>query len=199
MTWVTLATEDELSEEIGLCLLREVGLQVGIRLRRGGNGYLKSRIGSFCEMARRGGVLVLTDLDKSLCPEALIQDWLGQRTKPPELSIRVAVREIESWLLADHRAMRDLFGVKGMPFPSSPDQLTDPKQTLLKLARKAVKSVRQELLAQPGSIAAQGLGYNFVLVRTVRTSWAPERAAELSPSLRRSRQRLKELAEQLTA
>lgn len=41
MRTVVLATEDELSEEVGERLLRDAGLLVGIRSRRNGNGYLK--------------------------------------------------------------------------------------------------------------------------------------------------------------
>ncbi|MDF2210039.1 hypothetical protein L1F28_15070 [Arthrospira platensis NCB002] len=41
--------------------------------------------------------LVLTDLDKSECPLAIINEWLKSQPKHPNLLFRVAVKEVESW------------------------------------------------------------------------------------------------------
>lgn len=108
MTPIALATEDALSESVGLRLLAEpsCGLRCESRLRRNGAGYLRSRMQSWCEIARRVPVLVITDLDKKHCPASLVAQWLGTRKRPDSLLIRVAVREIESWLLADHDGMQ---------------------------------------------------------------------------------------------
>src|SRR5688500_3382606 len=110
MAWAVLATEDELSEAVGLCLAAEAGLEIGQQLRRGGFGYLKSRMGSFCDIAKYQPVLLFTDLDRVKCPSTLIAKWSGALTLPENFLFRVAVREIESWLLADHDAMRGLLG-----------------------------------------------------------------------------------------
>jgi hypothetical protein len=106
----------------------------------------------------------------------------------------VAVREIESWLLADHEAMRGLLGARAGRLPPDPDELPDPKQTLIELAQRAPRTVRDELLADQGAFASQGLGYNTLLARMVREAWRPARAAERSFSLAKARIRLKELA-----
>lgn len=103
MKSIVLATEDVLSEEAGLRLAAEAGLRVEQQLRRSGNGYLKSRIPNFCEMAAFRTVVVISDLDQIQCPSKLLADWLGPRSKPDNLLLRVAVREIESWLLADRK------------------------------------------------------------------------------------------------
>jgi len=194
MTWAVLATEDELSEEIGSCLAAEAGIEIGQRLRRGGSGYLRSRIANFCEMAERQPVLLLTDLDRINCPPALLEIWFGTRVRPKNLLFRVAVREVESWLLADHEAMRRLVGRRATRLPVDPDELADPKRTLLALAQRAPRAVRDDLVVQQGAIASQGLGYNARLCQLVREAWQPERAAVHSPSLFRTRVRLKELA-----
>ena len=159
MSWLTLATEDELSEKVGLRLAGEVGLEVGTCLRRNGFGYLKSRISNFCQMARQHPVLLITDLDQKACASGLMNDWLGELGRPDNLVFRIAVREVESWLLADHEAMRILLGPKGT-LPFAPDNLIDPKQALLTLAMGASRDVKEDLLAQRGSIASQGIGYN---------------------------------------
>lgn len=192
---IVLATEDVLSEQVGLRLAEEAGLRVEQLLRSGGNGYLKSRVPSFCKMASFRTVVVISDLDRVQCPSRLLAEWLGPRKKPANLLIRIAVREIESWLLADHQAMRELLGSRAGTLPREPESLPDPKATLLNLARKAPRGVREDLLPVPGSIASQGLGYNGRLSGIVRTIWTPARAAERAPSLQSMRERLRELSQ----
>jgi len=194
MIGITLATEDELSEEVGRILTAEVHVHIDQNLRKGGSGYLKSRISNFCKMAAHHPVLVISDLDRQRCPSQLIAQWLGRRERPDQLLIRIAVREIEAWLLADHEAMRALLKAGARRLPRDPDGLTDPKRTLLNLAERAPRQVRDDLLPAPGALASQGLGYNARLCETVRALWSPARAATLSPSLRRARERLKEFA-----
>ena len=74
---ITVATEDELSEAIALRVLADFPtLVVGTCLRRGGNGYLRARMRSFCQIAHHGPVLIVTDLDTHVCPASLCSDWL---------------------------------------------------------------------------------------------------------------------------
>lgn len=193
MTHIAIATEDELSEAIALRLIEEleVPCYVTQKLRKGGFGYLRSRMDSWRQMAEHQVMLVLTDLDRVVCPVALREDWAGLAPLPPGLLLRVAVREVEAWVLADHQAVRELVGAKGT-IPPCPDELPDPKQALLKLAKGAPKKLRDDLLRIDSSGAlAQGLGYNARLVDWVRTVWSPARAAERSPSLARARKRLR--------
>lgn len=195
MTSVALATEDELSEAVGIRLLTEIEhpMEASLLLRKGGFGYLRSKMNSWCQLAIQQPVVLLTDLDDKECPTILIDDWFGQKSRPENLLIRVAVREIESWLLADHEAMRSLLGNKGK-LPDDPDALPDPKQRLLQLAKLAKREVRSDLTSGAGAIASQGIGYNARLGEMVRNEWSPKRAAQRSNSLRRAIGRLEELA-----
>jgi len=197
MTPVALATEDELSEAVGVKLLAEhrvLAETSPMLLRKNGFGYLRSRMDSWRKMANRQIVLVLTDLDRVACPLALLTDWLGDdRQCPQDLLLRIAVREVEAWLLADHEAVRGLMGNKGR-LPMEPDGLPDPKQYLLGLAQNAPRAVREDLVARRGAVASQGLGYNRRLVEWVRADWSPERAAARSPSLSRARRALSAVA-----
>lgn len=197
MTWIVLATEDELSEAVGLSLATEAGLEVGQQLRRGGFGYLKTRVHSFCKISLRQPVLLLTDLDRAKCAPALVGKWMGNLERPENLIFRVAVREIESWLLADHDAIRNLLGNRIGKLPLDPDSLPDPKQALLALAGRAAREVREDLVMTEGAFASQGLGYNARLCHMVRQDWQPARAADRSASLAKARIRLKELAERI--
>jgi hypothetical protein len=146
-------------------------------------------------MARNGqAVLLLTDLDRAACPVGLVESWLGRHECPENLVFRVAVREIEAWLLADHDALRRLLG-KTARLPPDPDTLPDPKRALLELAKRAPRDVREDLVAVRGAVAAQGLGYNARLCALVEHHWSPERAAERSASLKRARRRIHELVQ----
>jgi|ThiBio_inoc_biof_1041523.scaffolds.fasta_scaffold21334_2 hypothetical protein len=192
MTPIAVATEDELSEAIALRLIREVSEphQITHVLRKGGFGYLRSKMDSWCQMAKHQVMLVLTDLDQAECAFELRNNWLAARRQPESLLLRVAVREVESWVLADHEAVRQLIGPKGT-LPTMPDALPDPKETLLQLTKSAPRQIREDLLRVVDGQVAQGLGYNARLVPWVHSSWDPKRAAERSPSLARARERLR--------
>lgn len=199
MRSVALATEDQLSEAIGKRLLAAArpALQAGLVLRQNGEGYLRKKMKSWCQMARNGQpLLLLTDLDREACPLSLIENWSEKRSRPTDLVFRVAVREVEAWLLADHLAMQRLLGT-AVRLPPEPELLPDPKQHLLELAKRAPRSVRTDLVVERGAIAAQGLGYNARLCALVDSDWSPERAAERSASLGRARLRIDEVARRL--
>ena len=193
---VALATEDELSEVVGHKLVEGAGtgLKVVLRLRRGGFGYLRSSMRKFCELARQMPVLLLTDLDAVPCPTALIADWSRNNAIPDQLIFRVAVRQVESWLLADRENIANFLMIGMRRVPVDPDKLPDAKKCLLQLAKQAPRRVREELLAVRGATASQGLGYNALLSDFVRSSWNPVKAATRSDSLRRARLRLAEFA-----
>lgn len=165
MDWIVLATEDELSEQVGLSLAAEAQLEVAQCLRKEGFGYLRTRMPNFCQMARWHPVFVITDLDQAPCPSYLIDAWRGRRRLPANLVFRVAVHEIESWLLADHQAIRAMLGARAAVLPDYPDTLPHPKEVLLGLARRAPRDIREDLVAQRGAVAGQGLGYNARLCR----------------------------------
>src|SRR5579859_6905926 len=118
---IVLATEDVLSEHAGLRLAVEAGLQVSQLIRRNGKGYLQSRIRNFCQMATFQTVLVIADLDRARCPSELLADWFGTREVPSGLIVRIAVREVEAWILADHQAMRELVGSRAGRLPDDPE------------------------------------------------------------------------------
>jgi hypothetical protein len=199
MLRICLATKDSLSEAVGYRLLGEVcpEFEIGLTFRKNGFGYLKANIEKFCNVAQRSPLLLITDLDKAKCAASLISKWMGAKSYPDNLVFRVAVREIEAWLLADHVGMGKLLVAGATNLPKDPDLLLDPKQVLLQLASKAPRAVQNDLLVEPGAIASQGLGYNQRMGDFVRNTWDPKRAALCSDSLCRTVNRLRQMAKRL--
>ncbi len=193
MTPIAIATEDQLSEAIVLRLISEIPTphQITFKLGKRGNGYLRSKMNSWYQMAQLQVMVILTDLDRANCLVEFRDQWLVV-APPQNLILRIAVREVESWVLADHVALRALIGAKGV-LPAAPDDLADPKQSLLGLAGNAPRQIREDLLKTIDGNMAQGLGYNARLTAWVNSEWSPQRAADRSPSLARARLRLNEV------
>ena len=157
----------------------------------GGCGAIEKRCGAFLKMAKAGiYTFTLTDLDDRECAASLIRDWFDipnddEVALPAELIFRVAVREVESWLLADRAAWAKHVGISAGNFSTVPDDLDDPKQHLLNVVRrKGTRKIHREML--PEGTAHIGPRYNEVLCDFVEKTWSPERAAQHSPSLRRA-------------
>ena len=202
-TAIRLATEDLPSEEVGVRLIGEwpgsFSLAPSGRFRGDGFSNLKSNLGAFLTLAEKRPVLMLIDLDKSDCAPNLRADWLDGMRVPPHFIFRIAVRETEAWLLADHQGIRHFLGKRAAKaLPDNPESLDDPKAALLQIARYAPSSIRKDMLREDDpSRLRRGYGYNEQLVHFIRTDWDPERACERSDSLRRARERLADLARRI--
>ncbi|MGP8251373.1 MAG: hypothetical protein ACLQHF_05015 [Terracidiphilus sp.] len=190
---INLAVEDELSEAVLRKLLGSLAIySLGFAYRRGGYGYLRKTILGWNRAAKGIPFLVLTDLDnKYSCPAELVADWLSV-PRHPNLLFRVAVREVESWLLADVDNISRFFRLPAREFPRDCDLLTDPKRELVELGRKSKsKLIRDSIVPRRGSTAKQGPAYNSCLTEFVRDRWNFETASANSPSLARTIERLR--------
>jgi hypothetical protein len=185
---VYIATEDELSEVVltRLLLFTDRGYSIGTAHRRGGYGYLKRTIEGWNRAAASRPIMILTDLDNAHCPSELISTWL-QQPMHPNLVIRIAVREVESWLLADSGGLAAYLRINARFIPEHPDELPDPKSTLVSLAAKSRSNeIKSRLVPRRHSTAKQGPDYNSCLAEFVTNTWEIESAVEHSPSLRRA-------------
>ena len=192
---IHIAVEDELSERILRRLLLESKREyvIGSVFGRGGFGYLKTRAKNWNAAAAAGTpILLLTDLDEHQCASGLIESWL--ESEPHEnLMFRIAVREVEAWILADGTGFADFLGINNVLLPSEPDQLTDPKQSLINLARRSrIRQLRESIVPRRGSTATQGPDYNSCLGNFVRNRWDVQTAIQGSPSLHRTWSRIVE-------
>lgn len=153
----------------------------------GSNGALFDHMPRFVEAGRRGVPhVVLTDLDRQPCAPSLLAARRTGNTLPGVV-VRVAVREVEAWLLADRAALAAYLRVPLAKVHARPEELMEPKEELLRLAAKSAdRELRREVLPEPGSLARKGIGYNSTFARFVQTAWRPDRAAVNADSLRRA-------------
>lgn len=195
MNFITIATEDELSEVVACRLVDEFldKYRVNQKLGKTGNGYLKANCIKFNNMARRTAVFMITDLDRIESIQLLKESWFGKKELHENLIFRVAVREIESWLIADGIAMKKLLSNGANNLERSPDNLRYPKNYLLRRALRAPKSIKADLVVKKQNNLLQAIQYNNRLCQFVKESWCPNRAAENSNSLSRAILRLREL------
>ena len=106
----------------------------------------------------------------------------------PRLFFRFAIHEVESWILADRKNIAEFIGCASTKIPKDPDELEDPKQILINLAKKSrKKDIRGIVPIDPTS--AIGPEYNFQLERFVEAFWDIENAIQHSPSLKRTVER----------
>lgn len=193
LTSVYLVAEDVLGLAVGRKLVAEHPI-LTIHCEENGRGYgkLRAKANSYNMMAKNGfPVLLLTDLDNDSCPSIKIKKWLGRQ---PNLGflLRICVREVEAWLLADREAMASYLKVKLASLPIAPESLADPKAKLIELAQNAPRRIRVALT--PIGSATVGPDYNEYLAEYILRSWSIDRAMPRSPSLARARNRIAELA-----
>jgi hypothetical protein len=193
---VHLAVEDELSEAVLRRVLKHAnrGYAVGITFGRSGYGYLRNSIGGWNRAARGVPFVVLTDLDTYPCPAALLDDWIPSH-RHTNLLLRVAVREVEPWVLADPGNLSVFLRVKPSTIPRDPDSLPDPKAVLVDAAsRSRSREIRSRVAPRRGSTAKQGPDYNACLIQFVDGDWNIDSAVAASPSLGRTVARLRSFA-----
>ena len=184
-----IATEDELSEAVVERLVEASGNPwvISVKLRKNGYGYLKTKLNELIITSNKVPVFLLTDLDRCECAPTLIRDWTGEHKLPPGMRFRVAVREIEAWLMADIEGISEFLQIPASRFPDNPESSADPKCLLLNLVKKyGTRAHKAELLPAAKARAAIGLGYNALLTSFVRNTWDPDRAAIRSDSLARA-------------
>ena len=126
---INIACEDPLSEAVALKLLEGSKNEfiVGAVYRKNGKTYLKQKVNGFNNASKGMPYFFLVDLDNDLCAPELISSWLGVQTKNPNFIFRVAVEEIEAWILADIENFSSFFGINTDSLPPDSDAIHNPK------------------------------------------------------------------------
>jgi hypothetical protein len=160
MTSCLLAVEDEVSEIVARRMIEAYSpLQVLECYGKKGFGYLKANMSKFQEASRQIPYFVLTDLDQYSCATALKEDW-NIVSMPRNFMFRIAVRSIESWLMADRKNFADFLGISIQKLPLNPDDEINPKRLLIELAKHSRKrEIREDIVPKPKSTAKIGPNY----------------------------------------
>ncbi len=193
-----IAVEDDLSDAVLRRLLHHVrrGFQVRARYplptlphlkpQPSGYGYLKAHVGAFNLAAAGTPHLLLTDLDVAVCAPKLIQEWIGGALHP-NFVLRVAVREVEAWLLADLDNMAAFLNLAPKDLPANVETVARPKVEIVRLAALSPDDeVRDNLVPRPGSTATTGRLFTRSLIGYVRDRWDVDAAAGNADSLDRA-------------
>jgi hypothetical protein len=178
------AVEGDLDEAVLRRLVTHCGAQIGVVYGREGKDRIEQNIQGYNNAARWTPWVVLVDLDDADCAASLRQEWLPEQSDL--MCFRIAVREVESWLLADRVGFARFAGISRALVPNDPDALPNAKATVVQLATRSNKrSIREAIPPTEGSRRAVGALYNPTLSQFVADSWDPTQAAARSDSLRR--------------
>ena len=192
--------EGDLDEAVLRSLIRHAGAIPGPIHGKHGKGYIQKHLSGYNQAAHYSPWLVVVDLDQDAdCAPPFRAAWLLRPA--PLMCFRVAVREIEAWLLADRMRIAKFLAVDSRKVPTDVEAISDPKHAVLQLARSSRrKGIRQDMVPRPGSGREVGPAYNSRLIQFVndrRNGWRPGVAAQSSESLHRCLRRLGRLVQEV--
>jgi hypothetical protein len=128
--------------------------------------------------------LVIVDLNHEECAPSMRASWLP--SPAPHMFFRIAVREIEAWLLADRQSLARFLAVPLTKMPANPDGLDDPKRALVDLSRfSRRRDIREGMVPTVSSHREVGPLYDSSLSEFAETKWNLDAAADVSDSLAR--------------
>ena len=148
-----------------------------------GKNFIKDNLRAYNQAASISPYLVLTDLDNAECPLIVINSWLNF-TKSDNFLFRIAVREAEAWLISDRNNFASFMGVSRDRIDLNPENIPEPKEYIINLARKSRKRKIKEDLVPEGR-ASVGRNYNTCLSDFVLNHWDIKKAQMTSKSLER--------------
>jgi hypothetical protein len=195
---VTIAAEGILDLAVLRRLARDASLSPDKQYGAHGKAGINKRIVAYNAAARHAPWIVMRDLDRdAVCPGELVGRLLPS---PAQLMVfRLAVREVEAWLMADTERFAAAFKVATGTISKLPEAVERPKAALLDIvAKSSNRDIRSAMVLRPaGGTLASGPEYNALLEAFVAGDWQPTAAAARAPSLAKARRRIQELAERV--
>lgn len=196
---IIAVAEDGLAEAVVLRLLDEIeSVRVHQTFVKGGVGNISKNIKTFCSASKIIPHVVLADLDRNRCVSGLFSAWRFEPADHPRLLLRIAVKEVEAWLLADVDGIARFLAISPRKIAARPETLADPKVVLVSLAKRSrLRHIKEGLAPSPGSGATVGPLYNAFLRRFCAEEWDVEAASLSAPSLAKARLRLQQFGASL--
>lgn len=191
---ISIAVEGVTDEAVAKRLIRHIGARAGNAYGKQGKQFLRDKMIGFNQAAKHSPWLIIVDLDTDFdCAPPLRRQWLPDPSI--RMCFRVAVREVEAWLLADAKRIAAFLDVGWNKVPTNPESLPDPKAEMVRLARASRRrEIREDMVPREGSGLKVGPAYSSRLIEFTKSHWCPDVAAERSESLRRAIRSLRMLA-----
>jgi hypothetical protein len=188
---VTIAVEGDADASVVQRVLESLGLSVGPAYVLRGKGNLDKKLSAYNNAAQHGRWLVLRDLDRdAACAPSLLAQLLPKPAA--HMHLRIAVRAVEAWLLADPEGLSRFLKVGPQAIPMDPEGLDDPKQSLVNVARHSRdRAIREDMVPEEGTRIHVGPGYSGRVIEFASGHWNPRVAAQHSESLKRCMDALK--------
>lgn len=158
-----------------------------------GKDKLNDKLRGYAAAAEHGPWFITRDLDHDDDCALRLRDKLIANV-PDMLCFRIAVRQVESWLIADKHRLANHLGISAARLSANPDQDDDPKETIIAAARRSKRrQIKESIPPRPGSGRKVGVGYREILENFVEDIWQPQDAMENSDSLANTIRRLARL------
>jgi hypothetical protein len=183
---ISAAVEGLVDEAVVRKLIVLAGGRPGTIYGKNGKSFLRRKIIGYNNAARHFPWLVLMDLDRDAdCAPPVCKEWVPDPA--PNLCFRVAVREVEAWLMADAEALGGFLGVARNRIPLHPEEIDDPKIMMVNLARHSRHMpIRVDMVPRLGSGRQVGPAYVSRLIEFIQDRWRLEVAARQADSLNRA-------------
>ena len=196
---VTAAVEGIVDEALLKRVCNSLGTDIAYVYGKGGKSSVIRNLQGYNHSARFRHWVILLDLDRDAgCAPDAVNGWLP--APAPLMRLRVAVRELEAWLLADPERLSGFLGVSSQIMPGNPDNLPDPKLAIVNLARASNRrAVKEDIVPSLRSGHSEGPAYASRMIEfisDVHNGWRPEVAAINSDSFRRCRSAILNLMQQ---
>ena len=193
MQAICVATEGLIDTAVVRRICRESELEIAAVHGENGKDRLDGALAGYNAAARHGTWLVLRDLDTDAdCAPSLRTRLLA--APAPGMVFRIAVREIETWLMADPHSFAQYFSIPASRVAAAPESIHRPKEYLVNLARRSrSRTIRDDVVPREGSKARVGPGYAGRMIEFASTVWSPHEASARSDSLKRCLDRLSHL------
>lgn len=190
---ITAAVEGIVDEAVARKLVHHVGALSGDVYGKNGKRSLLQKVPGYNNAARHSPWIVVVDLDRDAdCAPPFRANCLPNPA--PFMCFRIAVREVEAWLLADRERIASFLQVPLKTVPVDPESLNNPKETVVNLAsRSRSRNIREDMVPRLGSGRSIGPAYSSRLIEFAANQWRPNLAAAQSSSLQRAIYCLKRL------
>lgn len=170
-------------------LLDQLGradLEPDIRIAGGGDKFWVQAL-RYNEAGKTLKVIGLADLEQELCAPLLLAAKLPEKSSGFQL--RIAVRMLESWLLADRQSMASFLKVLVSKLPTDPDNEAHAKRALVDIARHSTSRRIRDALLPDDSGGLVGSDYTATMSEFIHQHWKAAAARKVSPSLEKACQR----------